>query len=95
MKAVKTFTDLEFWKKSRLLTKVGYSISKLFPHDELHGVTSQVRRSVVSVDSNIAEGSGRQISKDTIQFLPIAHRSLNGLGTQLNIAFDLVYISEQ
>ncbi len=61
----KDYTDLEVWKKSRELVNLVYSVSKAFPKEELFGLTSQVRRSAVSIPSNIAEGSGRYSRKET------------------------------
>jgi four helix bundle protein len=93
METLKSYLDLDVWKKSRNLTKEVYVLTKSFPKEELYGLTNQIRRSAVSVTSNIAEGSGRQTAKDTIQFLYIARGSLYELETQLFIASDLEYLN--
>jgi len=92
METLKSYLDLEVWKKTRILAKEVYNTTKLFPKEEIYGLTNQIRRSAVSVVSNIAEGIGRQTAKDTIQFLYISRGSLYELETQLFIAFDLEYI---
>lgn len=89
------YTDLEVWKFSRELVKSVYILTKSFPKDELYGLTNQIRRCVVSVPSNIAEGIGRQSNKETIHFLYIAKGSLQEVETQLYLSFDLNYISEK
>lgn len=63
-----------------------YTLTKSFPREELYALTSQLKRAAVSVPCNIAEGSGRNYKKDTIQFLHIARGSLYEVETQLNIA---------
>ena len=89
------YTDLEVWKYSRGLVKLVYILTKSFPKEELYGLTNQIRRSVVSVPSNIAEGIGRQSNKETIHFLFIAKSSLQEVETQLYLSYDLEYISEE
>jgi four helix bundle protein len=89
---MKTYTDLEVWIKARLLVNEIYSISKNFPKEELYGITSQIRRCAVSIPSNIAEGCGRQSSKESIHFLYISRGSLYELETQLFIVHDQKYV---
>lgn|SRR5690606_8251486 len=89
------YTELDVWKYSRELVKLVYELTKSFPNDELYGLTNQIRRCVISVTSNIAEGVGRQSNKETIHFLFIAKGSLNEVETQLYLSFDLGYISEE
>lgn len=89
------YTKLEVWKFSRDLVKLVYLLTKSFPQDEIYGLTNQMRRSAVSVPSNIAEGLGRQSNKETIHFLYIAKGSLNEVETQLYLSFDIGYISEE
>ena len=86
------FKNMEVWKKSRELAKEIYLITKTFPKEETFGITLQMRRSVVSVISNISEGIGRSQIKETIQFLNFAKGSLFELDAQLTISFDLNYI---
>ncbi len=71
-----------------------YKITQKFPKEETYGLTSQMRRSSVSVPSNIAEGHGRNSRKEFIHFLGIAQGSLRELETQMIIAFRIKYVSE-
>ena len=89
------YTELDVWKYSRELVKLVYLLTKSFPKEELYGLTNQIRRSSVSVPSNIAEGIGRQSNKETIHFLHIAKGSLQEVETQLYLSFDLEYISKE
>jgi len=88
------YTELDVWKYSRELVKLVYILTKSFPNEELYALTNQIRRSSISVPSNIAEGIGRQSNKETIHFLYIAKGSLQEVETQLYLSFDLGYISE-
>ncbi len=92
---MKSYTDLDVWKYSRELVKLVYLLTKSFPKEELYALTNQIRRSSISVPSNIAEGIGRQSNKETIHFLYIAKGSLQEVETQLYLSFDLEYISEE
>jgi len=83
---MKSYKNLEGWKKSMQLVKEVYLLVKSFPKEELYGLTSQIKRSAVSIPANIAEGIGRNYKKDTIQFLHISRGSLYALETLLNIA---------
>ncbi|GAA4335705.1 four helix bundle protein [Mucilaginibacter gynuensis] len=89
------YTDLEAWKEARILVKLVYLNLVNFPKDELFGLQSQIRRSVVSIPSNIAEGSGRNHRKDTLQFFYIARGSIYELETQLYLSFDLGFLQEE
>lgn len=91
---MKKYSELEVWIKSRHLATLSYELTKGFPKEEVFGLTSQIRRSAVSIPSNIAEGCGRNSSKDTIQFLFIARGSLYELETQFFISNDLKYIDD-
>jgi four helix bundle protein len=88
------YIDLDVWKYPRELVKLVYLLTKTFPKEELYALTNQIKRSVVSVPSNIAEGIGRQSNKETIHFLHIAKGSLYEVETQLYLSYDLNYISE-
>jgi four helix bundle protein len=90
----KSFKDLEAWKKGRILVSIVYKITKNFPKEEMFGLISQMRRCVVSVPANIAEGLGRNTSRDTIQFLYISRGSLYELETLLILANDQKYIDD-
>ena len=89
------YKKLEAWKKSMLLVKEIYVLTKSFPKEELYGLTSQTKRAAVSVPCNIAEGSGRNYKKDTIQFLHISRGSLYEVETLLNIAVMVEVITEE
>ncbi len=89
------YKDLDAWKVSMQLVKEVYLLTKKFPKEELYALTSQTKRAVVSVPSNIAEGLGRQYKKDTLQFLHISRGSLYELETLLNIAVMVKIISEE
>jgi four helix bundle protein len=83
---VQSFRDLQVWQKSMEMTIVVYQLTRNFPHEEVYGLTSQMRRSVVSIPSNIAEGQGRLNTREFRQFLGIARGSNCELQTQLEIA---------
>ena len=76
-----------------LTTRI-YTSTKQFPKDELFGLTSQLRRSAISIPSNIAEGLGRGSNNELIRFLNIAVGSLFELQTQLEIAKNITYLNE-
>ena len=92
---MKSYTELDVWIYSRGLVKQVYKLTQSFPKEEVYNLTSQLRRSVVSVPSNIAEGVGRQSDKETIHFLYIGKGSLFELETQLYLSFDLEYVSDE
>jgi len=81
------YKTLEIWKKSLLLVKDVYTITRAFPKDELYVLTSQLRRAAISIPANVAEGYGRNHKKDSIQFFHVSRGSLYELETLLNIAF--------
>ena len=89
-----TFRDLLIWQKSMVLVTNIYQLTNSFPKEEIYGLTSQIRRSSVSIPGNIAEGYGRDGNKDYLKFLNIAIASLFEIQTQLEIAFNLKYINE-
>ena len=89
------FKELEDWKKAIDLTTLYYKCSKTFPKEELFGLTFQSRRSLVSISSNIAEGAGRDTDKQFVQFLSIALASSFEFETQLIVAKNLEYISNE
>ncbi|WP_194767833.1 four helix bundle protein [Tamlana sp. I1] len=94
MKNNHTFRKLLVWQKSMALVTEVYRDIKNFPHDELYALTSQIKRSATSIPSNIAEGYGRDGTKDYLRFLNIALSSLYELQTQLEIAYNLTYLNE-
>ena len=86
------FKDLIVWQRAMELVRKVYSLTKTFPADERYALTDQVRRAVVSIPSNIAEGCGRSSTADYSHFLAIARGSLYETMTQLQVAADLGYI---
>lgn len=86
------YKDLLVWQKSIDCTIYVYSILKSFPKEEIYSLTSQIKRSLISIPSNIAEGAGRNSKKEFNQFLSIALASSFELETQLIIALKLNYI---
>jgi len=85
------YKKLIVWRKSMVLVRETYLLTNKFPKEELYGLTSQVRRSVVSIPSNIAEGSLRGSNKEFNRFLSISFGSGGELETQLEIAKMLQY----
>ena len=90
---MKDHKDLDVWIQSMLLVEDIYKLTKNFPSDEKYGLSSQIKRAVVSIPSNIAEGEGRKGDKEFIQFLYIAMGSLSELETQLILSNRLQFVS--
>jgi four helix bundle protein len=94
-KKTSTYKDLIVWQKSiQLITDI-YALTKTFPMDERFGIVSQINRAVISIPSNIAEGWGRELSKNYLQFLRISRGSLMETETLILIAKNLDYINEK
>lgn len=91
---MKTFRELLVWQKSMNFVTEIYKASKSFPQEENFGLTSQIRRSSISIPSNISEGYGREGLNDYLRFLNIAMSSLFELQTQIEIAYNLEYIKK-
>ena len=89
-----SFERLDVWQDSRNLAKAIYIVTKRFPDDEKYCLVSQLRRSAISVSSNIVEGSYRVTNKDKSNFMNIAFGSLMELLSQVIISKDLEYINE-
>ena len=87
------FKELKVWQKSIELVTQTYIITQSFPKEEIYGLSSQIRRCVVSIPSNIAEGCGRKSEKDFYNFLGISLGSAFEFETHLNISKNLGYIS--
>ena len=85
----RNYRDLIVWQKSMKLITDIYKISKLFPKEELFGLTSQIRRAAISIPSNIAEGYGRNSTGDYKRFLTISVGSLYEFQSQLEISYNL------
>ncbi len=90
---MKDFRQLKVWQKAHALTLEVYRITGEFPRSERYGLTSQLRRSVSSVPSNIAEGCGRGTDADFARFLQIALGSASEVEYQLLLAHDLRFLS--
>lgn len=95
MGKMETYQDLEVWKQTKDLVRLVYEITKNFPREEQYGLTSQIRRAAVSIPTNIAEGCGRNHTKDSIQFFFVSRGSLYEVETQIFIARDLDFISTE
>ena len=91
---MRSYRDLFVWQKATDIVTSVYRISQSFPCEEVFGLTSRMRRSAVSIPSNIAEGLGRNSTCDYIRFLRIACGSWYELQTQLEIALSLKYVSK-
>jgi four helix bundle protein len=89
-----TYRNLIVWQKSIVLVTEVYKATFSFPKEELFSLTSQIRRSSISVPSNIAEGFGRQHKRDYTRFLQISRGSLYELQTQIEIAGNLNFLNE-
>jgi four helix bundle protein len=92
---VKDFTDLSAWKLARELRTKVYDLTRKFPTDEKHVLTSQIRRAALSVTSNIAEGFGRFSYQENLQFCRLARGSAFEVRDHLTTALDAGYLSQQ
>jgi four helix bundle protein len=89
------FKKLQLWKSSMNLTTEIYKLTRNFPESERYGLSSQMQRASVSIPSNIAEGFGRESTKELLRFLYTARGSLMELSTQLEICNNLGYLPEE
>lgn len=92
---VYSFEKLKVWQEAKKLVVDDYHLLDNFPRFEKYALCDQIRRAIVSVPSNIAEGSGRRSLKEQIHFLEISYGSLMETYNQLLIAIDLTYITEE
>ena len=92
--SVQNYKDLIAWQKSMQLAKEVYLLTKKLPKEELFELTNQLRRAVVSIFSNIAEGNGRLSRKEYLHFLSIARGSKSEVETQLLFCVELGYLQE-
>lgn len=95
MGKILSFEDIESWKKARLLVKEIYRITGRGDFSKDFSLRDQIRKSAISVMSNIAEGFGRQTKKEFIHFLYIAHGSVEEVKSQLYAALDINYIVKE
>ncbi len=89
------YKNLTVWKESIKFTKEIYKVTCTFPDSEQFGITNQMRRAAVSIASNIAEGYGRQSNTDLIRFLHMSLGSINEIDTQIIIASEIGYLTEE
>lgn len=89
---INSFKDLNTWKEGHRLVIMVYEITKIFPKEELFGITNQLRRAAVSITSNIAEGFSRQSYKDKVHFYSTSLGSLTEVQNQLMISRDINYL---
>ena len=92
---LKTYKDFIVWQKAMDLTVEVYRLVKFLPREETYALSDQMRRAVVSIPSNIAEGQGRASTKEFVNFLAIARGSQTELETQLQICIKLKYFSDE
>ena len=92
---VRSYRDLKVWQKGIELAKMAYALTRKFQKFETYGLADQLRRSAVSVPSNIAEGQARQHTGEFRQFLHMALGSLAEVDTQIVIALGMEYINAQ
>lgn len=92
---IQNYRDLEVWQYSMKLVMEIYSLVKRLPKDENFVLSDQMRRAVISIPSNIAEGYGRNATADYVRFLKIARGSKNELDTQIDICIMLRYFSKE
>jgi len=95
MEKIKSFKDLQVWKVSMDLVTEIYKKTDKFPKSEIYGLTNQIRRSSISIPSNIAEGCGRKTSKEYLYFLYVSKGSLSELETQIEISRRLGFLSDK
>lgn len=92
---MKDYKDLISWQKSMLLAAEIYRLTKKLPKEEAFGLTSQIRRAVISVPSNIAEGYGRESAAEYLRFLRIGRGSLYETETQLYLCDSLGFLTRE
>ncbi len=95
MNRIKTHKDLDVWKESMTLAKETYNLTANFPKEETYALVSQIRRAVVSIPSNIAEGAARNSDKEFIQSLYVSLGSLAELETQLLLSRELGFLKNE
>jgi len=89
---LRNFKDLKVWEKAHQLTLAVYQSSQQFPHAEIYGLSTQLRRASVSIEANIAEGCGRRSDRELVRFLRISMGSATETECHLLIARDLGYL---
>ncbi len=92
---MRDYKKLIVWERAHLLAVNVYKITKRFPKEELYGITSQIRRAVISIPTNIVEGSGRLTSKEFSRYLSIAAGSASEVEYLIMLSKELAFINEQ
>ena len=95
MNVKSNYRTLVAYTEAKELVKLVYALLRKFPSEERYALCDQLRRAVISIPSNIAEGMGRVSQKEQVHFLEIAFGSLMEVGSQMDVACDLNYITEQ
>ena len=95
VRMVRDFKELDIWKRSFELVEEIYVVVAGFPKEEIYGLSQQLKKAIVSVSSNIAEGCGRRTNKDFVQFLYMAFGSVREVESQLMIAGRLGYLDDE
>lgn len=90
-----SYKNLDLYKEAKILVMMVYKLLKQFPKEEQYALCDQLRRAVISIPSNVAEGSGRTSMKDQAHFIEIAFGSLMEVDCQIDIACDLEYITQE
>ncbi len=90
----KTYENLDAWKKAVDLAVKIYDLTRNFPKEEIYGISSQIRRAVISISSNLAEGAGRESKKDFKRFVDISMGSLNETESLWIVSYRLTLIEE-
>ena len=92
---MQSYRELVVWQKSMMLVKSVYILVRKLPKEEIYALSDQMRRAVISVPSNIAEGYARESSRDYVHFLSIAKGSLYELDTQIQVSIMLGFFNEE
>jgi len=87
------YKELKVWQKARELVKFIYQLTQGYPKEEIYALTSQIKRAVISIPSNIAEGAGHTSKKEFSRYLGIAYASSCELDTQIILSYDLNFIN--
>ena len=95
MEKKNTFRELEAYKQGKIVVKEVYRLLKKFPREEQYALCDQLKREAISITTNIAEGSDRSSYKEKIHFLEFSYASLMEVVSQLDVAMDLGYITEE
>lgn len=93
--SLQSYKELEVWKVSMDLAAECYRVTRTFPKEELFGMTSQIRRAAASIPANIAEGQGREHTKEFLQFLSVARGSLMEVETHLMLSLRVGLLTQE